>query len=227
MVADTLEIERKYDTDTTTVPSLDGLPGVSAVDGPRRQLLDAIYYDTDDLRLVRAGITLRRRTGGDDAGWHLKLPAGGVGERLELRLPPGRAANTVPPELVELTLARTRGAQLHRVGRLRTTRDRWELRTAARAGVWSVPSCCVPGCPARGNGRPRQGASLDGRWLIHQPEPHAAGVRYGYVGVRHGYAGVRYGYAGVRHGYAGVRHGWVSRGCRWLGGRRRFARFRR
>jgi hypothetical protein len=30
----------------------------------------------DDLRLIRAGITLWRRRGGDDAGWHLKLPLG-------------------------------------------------------------------------------------------------------------------------------------------------------
>jgi hypothetical protein len=35
---------------------------------------EADYYDTDDLRLIRGGITLRRRRGGDDAGWHLKLP---------------------------------------------------------------------------------------------------------------------------------------------------------
>ncbi|WP_242418751.1 CYTH domain-containing protein, partial [Frankia sp. CpI1-P] len=41
---------------------------------PRTVTLDAVYYDSDDLRLARNQITLRRRTGGHDAGWHLKLP---------------------------------------------------------------------------------------------------------------------------------------------------------
>ncbi|MDT0377580.1 hypothetical protein RM572_02170 [Streptomyces sp. DSM 42041] len=30
----------------------------------------------EDGRLVADGMTLRRRTGGDDEGWHLKLPVG-------------------------------------------------------------------------------------------------------------------------------------------------------
>src|SRR3569623_1056147 len=49
---------------------------------------DAVYFDTADLRLAAAGLTLRRRTGGDDAGWHLKVPAG-TATRSEVRLPPG------------------------------------------------------------------------------------------------------------------------------------------
>ena len=57
-------------------PSLDRLPRVAAASVPQEQRLEAEYYDTDDLRLIRAGITLRRRSGGDDAGWHLKLPLG-------------------------------------------------------------------------------------------------------------------------------------------------------
>jgi CHAD domain-containing protein len=127
MVTETLEVERKYDADIPVEPSLDGLSGVSAIDGPQRHSLEAVYFDTDDLRLARAGITLRMRTGGDDAGWHLKLPTGAVGARIEVRLPPERSATAVPEELVELTLSRTRGARLRPVGRLRTARTRWRL----------------------------------------------------------------------------------------------------
>src|SRR3954470_23795353 len=55
---------------------------------PVRQRLEATYFDTADLRLASAGLTLRRRTGGDDAGWHLKVPAG-TATRSEVRLPRG------------------------------------------------------------------------------------------------------------------------------------------
>lgn len=44
---------------------------------PRRQSLSAVYFDTPDFALARNKMTLRRRTGGDDAGWHLKLPGDG------------------------------------------------------------------------------------------------------------------------------------------------------
>ena len=41
-------------------------------------MLEAVYYDTPNLRLLAEGVTLRRRTGGEDAGWHLKLPVGAL-----------------------------------------------------------------------------------------------------------------------------------------------------
>src|SRR5215813_10688553 len=88
------ETETKYETTADAVlPPLEGLPGVAAIRGPQEQQLDAEYYDTEDLRLLRAGITLRRRTGGSDAGWHLKLPAGSQARfsREEIRLPLGQA----------------------------------------------------------------------------------------------------------------------------------------
>ena len=75
------ETEQKYDLDAGGSAALDamqartGTAGVAACSRPGEQLLDAVYYDTADLRLIRAGVTLRR-TGGQDAGWHLRLPAG-------------------------------------------------------------------------------------------------------------------------------------------------------
>ena len=56
------------------LPCLRDLPGVTQESDLAEQKLEADYYDTSDLRLVRAGVTLRRRHGGGDAGWHLKLP---------------------------------------------------------------------------------------------------------------------------------------------------------
>ena len=85
------EVERKYDVTGGTavldaIETMTGTAGVAAASLRGEQLLGAVYYDTADLRLIGAGITLRRRTGGQDAGWHLKLPAG-AGTRDEIRLP--------------------------------------------------------------------------------------------------------------------------------------------
>ena len=53
-------------------PLSDPLAGVVAEPAGTLQLL-AIYYDTDDLRLTRAGASLRHR---NDEGWAVKLPRG-------------------------------------------------------------------------------------------------------------------------------------------------------
>src|SRR3954452_1946364 len=79
-----------------------------------QQRLEATYFDTEDLRLAAAGLTLRRRTGGDDAGWHLKVPAG-PDARSEVRLPLGRSARTVPAPLQKMVWAQTLGSALRPV----------------------------------------------------------------------------------------------------------------
>ncbi|WP_377271456.1 CHAD domain-containing protein [Peterkaempfera sp. SMS 1(5)a] len=117
------EIERKYEAadGTTGLPPLDGIRGVAAVTRHGTATLDATYYDTADLSLVAQGVTLRRRTGGGDAGWHLKLPLG-PDTREEVRLPLGEGT-AVPGELTALVRARTRGQELHPVVRLVSVRE--------------------------------------------------------------------------------------------------------
>lgn len=120
----TRETERKYEAETTEestlppLPQLTELPGVAREEDDGVQELDADYYDTEDLRLAAAGITLRHRTGGTDDGWHLKLPVA-PDVREELRLPPGTG---LPAELAHLVRARTRDAALLPVVRLRSHR---------------------------------------------------------------------------------------------------------
>jgi len=71
VTGDHLETEQKYDADADFVlPELGGRRSAE----PKRIYLSATYFDTDELDLIRHHITLRRRVGGDDEGWHLKLP---------------------------------------------------------------------------------------------------------------------------------------------------------
>lgn len=91
-----LEIERKFEVGPEfVVPELAGVPGVASVSEPEEIELSATYYDTPGLRLLRSRVTLRRRTGGSDAGWHVKLPAAD-GARTELHEPLGRAVRRPP-----------------------------------------------------------------------------------------------------------------------------------
>src|SRR5580692_6927509 len=127
MATEIRETERKYEAPPgASLPDLDDLPGVAAGSGPEEQRLVARYYDTEDLRLIRSGVTLRRRQGGSDPGWHLKLPAGGDSRR-EIQLPLARATRQVPKELGRLVRAFTRGEALAPVAEISTVRHRLVL----------------------------------------------------------------------------------------------------
>ena len=100
MTSEHIEVERKFEADEGfSLPDLTGVGEVAGVGDPEEQSLEATYYDTPDLRLLRSRVTLRRRTGGADAGWHVKLP-GADGARRELHQPVGRAARTAPRAVV-------------------------------------------------------------------------------------------------------------------------------
>ncbi|MFE7712839.1 CHAD domain-containing protein [Streptomyces sp. NPDC057486] len=118
----TQEIERKYDatSDAESLPPLNDVEGVIQVE-ERTEILDATYYDTPDLQLSTHGITLRRRTGGSDAGWHLKLPSG-PDAREEIRAPL-TDETAVPGTLASLVRARTRDQSLLPVVRIVNVRD--------------------------------------------------------------------------------------------------------
>ena len=131
------ELELKYDLPAQAqAPSLlaalhagreaaDALPGggvdtLSEGDGGEHHL-QAVYFDTRDLALAAARVTLRRRSGGEDEGWHLKLPGAG-GARQENRVPLGRAVRTVPAPLRRLVEELTGGRPLVPVAQVDTLR---------------------------------------------------------------------------------------------------------
>ncbi|MDY7087495.1 MAG: CYTH and CHAD domain-containing protein [Actinomycetota bacterium] len=123
------ETERKYDVPAEfQLPDLAGRAGVSSTDGAQTHELDATYFDTDDLALMKNRRTLRRRTGGEDAGWHLKTPGDG-GSRTEHRMP--LDGELVPAQLTGLVRAIIRREPLKPIARLRTHRVETPLRDAA------------------------------------------------------------------------------------------------
>jgi CHAD domain-containing protein len=120
------EIERTYEpAPGQSVPDLTDLPGVVAVAAPHQVELSATYFDTPDLALVRAGVSLRRRTGGPDEGWHLKVPSQ-LG-RDEIRLPLARSRRSVPAALRRVVLGWTRHAELVLVATVGTSRTTYAL----------------------------------------------------------------------------------------------------
>jgi CHAD domain-containing protein len=122
-----VEVERTFEVDGATVlPDLVGTGPVARVAPPVQHDLEAVYFDTADLALARRGITLRRRTGGDDAGWHLKLPADGDA-RTEVRRPLGKAVRTVPTAVRAPVRSVVRDHPLVPVARIVTRRRERDL----------------------------------------------------------------------------------------------------
>ncbi|MBL1098161.1 CYTH and CHAD domain-containing protein [Streptomyces coffeae] len=117
------EIERKYEASEATkdggVPDLTGIGAVAGMTDRGMVTLDATYYDTPCRRLAADGITLRRRTGGGDEGWHLKLPVG-ADTRDEIRAP---LSDTLPGKLAALVRSRVRSTELVPLVHLLSERD--------------------------------------------------------------------------------------------------------
>lgn len=124
-----LEVEIKLDVDAETVaPDWCLLPGVAELSAPQVRELDARYFDTSDFALGRAGYALRRRTGGPDAGWHLKGPRQGAG-RVELGWPLGEGESI--PAALKAEIRRITDDPLHPIARVRNRRLAVEMRDAA------------------------------------------------------------------------------------------------
>ncbi|WP_194419956.1 CYTH domain-containing protein [Microbacterium abyssi] len=123
--ARTVEVERKYDVDADTpLPAWTGIEQVDAVSSGELRELDARYFDTEHAELARAGVAVRRRTGGPDAGWHIKGPREGDG-RLEIAWP--LSADDTIPDAVADALARWTTAPLTPLARIENSRTAYRL----------------------------------------------------------------------------------------------------
>jgi CHAD domain-containing protein len=122
-----------------SLPDLGGvLPG-GRVEALPPLKLRATYYDSLDLRLTRAGASLRYRTEDGEGRWTLKLPAGRGGPTLDRReLDFKGPAGQVPPAARRLVTAYLRRAEPVPVAELETRRQRLLLADRAGAKVAEV-----------------------------------------------------------------------------------------
>lgn len=121
-----VETERKFALGRgQELPCLDEIVEV----GPAQSMeLVFTYYDTHDFRLNAVGQVLQRRRGGDDAGWHAKLPTDDPDSRREIALPPG--GERLPRRLRDLVADTAQNQALYPVAEVHISRERRELRDA-------------------------------------------------------------------------------------------------
>lgn len=120
-----VETEFKFRVPTDfDLPSFPKFLGTWATEATRN--MDATYWDTTDATLLRWGITMRKRSGGGDDGWHLKIPSTraaqshGASVRTELHRDP--TSTTPPIEFLEMLSAVLRGSDVMPIARVRTER---------------------------------------------------------------------------------------------------------
>jgi CHAD domain-containing protein len=163
------EVERKFDvTEHTVAPSFAGLSAVARVERAPEQLLDAVYFDTPNRDLAAHRITLRRRTGGTDAGWHLKLPAG-PDARTEIHSPLGLSEDAVPEDLRDIVLAIVREKSLSPVARITNRRNIDVLY--GHDGTTLAEFCDDRVSASAGDGDEQQWREWELELLTQQPPP--------------------------------------------------------
>ncbi len=114
------EIETKFDVAPDfLLGDLAEFAGPGASVQSRTVNLSSAYYDTAEQNLLRSRLTLRRRTGDTDNGWHLKIP--GAGFRTELHWPL-LGNDETPDELRNLIWPFAGGAELGPTVTLKTVR---------------------------------------------------------------------------------------------------------
>ncbi|POH62506.1 hypothetical protein C3B61_16790 [Cryobacterium zongtaii] len=147
------EIERKYDVEgLRPVPSLQGLDGITADPAEVPCVLTAVYYDTADHDLARHRIVLRRREGGGDAGWHLKMPA--VEGRTEVHWPldigDADGSEHIPAEVLEPVRAIVRDRPLTPLARVSTVRTTVRLTDTDGHALAEIADDLVSASDVRG-----------------------------------------------------------------------------
>jgi CHAD domain-containing protein len=132
------EVERKF-----VLGPDQQLPAVPGLGPAVHHDLLATYFDTRHFALARAHEVVRRREGGTDDGWHVKLPGADAEHRREFHAP--LDAPRLPEELRQLVAGTIDGEALLPVATLATGRDQAPL--AGEAGEvlawWCVDDVTV------------------------------------------------------------------------------------
>ncbi|WP_066515700.1 CYTH domain-containing protein [Curtobacterium ammoniigenes] len=143
MTASHLEIERTYDLpEGVAPPSLDGVATIVGSERLDPFELDATYWDTANYDLVAARVTVRRRTGGPDAGWHIKRAASDT-HREEQHFPLTDDPDSVPAALLDALFIERRGRALTPIVRIQTQRTVTRLLDSAGTQIAEIADDAV------------------------------------------------------------------------------------
>jgi CHAD domain-containing protein len=121
------EEEDKFEVESDWVmpPLTELVPDGGSLDQQTRTL-DNTYFDTAGAGLRLFGITLRRRIGGSETGWQLKVPSGTARTELQSEWP----TKTLPPALEKGVEGLLAGESLDAVAAIKTTRTAYRLLNA-------------------------------------------------------------------------------------------------
>ena len=123
-----IEVERSYDVaGDTALPDWTLLDLVAHVGAGEVRELDARYFDTADLALARARVAVRRRTGGPDAGWHVKSAAREGRHEWGWPLEADGDDHDRVPDVIRDAVATWASAPLQQIARIRNTRTAYAL----------------------------------------------------------------------------------------------------
>jgi CHAD domain-containing protein len=117
-------VQKRYDVDGDAdllVAIAQHCAELSTPQEPLTETRDEVYYDSTDLRLLRAGSRLSRRTDAINPGWYLTSPV--LDDEPDPLWRPAGRGRTVPAEVNDLVTGQLRGAAPKPVARLRTERS--------------------------------------------------------------------------------------------------------
>lgn len=97
--------------------------------------LDADYYDTERTTLLRWGVTLRRRSGGADDGWHAKVPVLGADHTTRDEIRVSAMGESVPTELVQILTPLLRGQDVVHRAHVMTRRTPYLISSSAHEAL--------------------------------------------------------------------------------------------
>jgi CHAD domain-containing protein len=125
-VVEEQEDKFEVDADWAPPPIADLVPDGGRLDQDVRRL-ENTYFDTAGAGLRLFGVTLRRRVGGSETGWQLKVPNGTA--RTELQS--GSRAKRLPAPLADGVSGLRAGERLDQVATMVTTRTAYRVLDAA------------------------------------------------------------------------------------------------
>lgn len=127
MTTSYVERELKFDVDPAFVlPDLQSMLPAGGRTEIASEHLRSDYYDTAEHALLRAQITLRHRTGINDAGWQLKVPHEPFREEIRV----DSHSESIPDELSLLLMGITGGRELRQIASVITDRTVFRLLAA-------------------------------------------------------------------------------------------------